>query len=187
MGYGIKAVTWDFVFFTTCFTKLLLINSSTEPSLELPILSSSFPCFLQEEHENKVTNLLTFVLSLFLYYLWYRFVVILPCIYLILVVNSLGRNGASLNFTVFLELCIWSSAELIIVVIATARSTGLTSQNEKSQLLFFFFFNSSWLTSTACWGSLITESDYREFWTSKTYLPLSYEWAKGWFLKWETC
>jgi len=40
MGCCIKEMTWDFVFFAICFTKLLLINTSTESSLEMPVLFS---------------------------------------------------------------------------------------------------------------------------------------------------
>lgn len=133
---SIKGLTWDFVFFTICFTKLLLINPCTEPSSELPVLLPSH--FPQEEHEKKATNLLTFGLNLFLRYLRHWFVVVLSYIYyLILAINSFGRNSVSLNFTVFIELHIGSSAEQIIIMIATARSVGLTSQNEKSRLPFF--------------------------------------------------
>lgn len=54
----------------------------------------------------------------------------LLCVYLILVVNSLGSNGVSINFSVFIELCIRSSAEEIIIRIATARSAGLQNESE---------------------------------------------------------
>lgn len=118
-----------------CFTKLFLTNPSTESSSRLPVISS-LPFPARGTWEQSKSNLLTCLFKTF-YYLRCWFAVAFSYICLTLAVNALGRNAISVSFTVFIELHVWYSPEQIIIMIATARSAGLTSQNGKSQLPFF--------------------------------------------------
>lgn len=155
---------------------MLFINPFIEFSSEPLVLS----CFLEEEHESRAINLL-------LYYPWDCFLVALSSIYLILPVNSWQEWCFHK-----LHLIYWAT-HLIICRIDDNDDDYCNSQvcrinqsewGKSVALKNIYIF----LTNINCFlSSLVSERDCKEFSTFKTFSSQSYEWAKRWFLKWETC